>query len=141
MSDESMTTMTMLADQEIDTDKMMLDGVDTSDGPLFSVSEMAMFFFARSSHWVRWLENEGRMSLDGEEIVPIRTKSNARKYDLATVEKIAHALTSNGTIKMPQLRQALRLVRIQAEIHQYLKESTYVRTHTSDPAPEHGAQV
>lgn len=120
-----MTTPTLLADEAIDIDKMMLDGIDTSKGPLFSVSEMAQFFFARSSHWVRWLETEGRLVLDGEPLIPLRTKSNARKYDLAMVEKIAHALASNGTIKVVQLRQALRLVKIQAEMNHFLEE-TYV---------------
>lgn len=117
---------TVLADQDVGIDEMVLEGIDTSPGPLFSVSEMATFFFARSPHWVRWLESEDRMVLDGEPLVPIRTKSNARKYDLALIEKIAHALASNGTIKVPQLRQAIRLVKIQAEIHGYLEE-TYAR--------------
>lgn len=113
-------TVTVLADQNIDTDSMMLEKVDTSKGPLFSVSEMAGFFFARSPYWVRWLESQDRMVLDGEPLEPLRTEAKARKYDLALVEKIAHALASNGTIKASQLRQALRLVKIQAEMHEYL---------------------
>ena len=161
-------TTTLLADQVIGIDKMMLEGIDTSEKPLFSVSEMAMFFFARSSHWVRWLENcdhkepdpennnrlkacgrapaqhtgdeiethreSWRLMLDGELLEPIRTKSNARKYDLALIEKIAHALASNGTITVPQLRRALMLVRIQAEMHEYLTE-TYTRV-SPEPLPE-----
>lgn len=146
---------TVLADPAIDLDKMMLDEIDTSAGPLYSVSEMARFFFARSPHWVRWLETcdykvpdpdrEGRMmacgkrperhsgqeaeehrsswrlTLDGVLLEPIRTQSNARKYDLQLIEKIAHALASNSTIKASQLRQALKLVKIQAEMHEYLE--------------------
>lgn len=111
--------LTMLADKDLDPDHLMLEGVETPE-PLYSVSEMAMFFFARSSHWVRWLENEGRLVLDGEPLTPVRTASNARKYDLALVEKIAHALASNGTITGDRLRQALLLVRIQAEMHRYI---------------------
>lgn len=165
-----MTNATLLADQVIGIDQMVLEGKDTSGGPLFSVSEMAMFFFARSSHWVRWLETcdfkvpdpkrpdrlkacgkrpeqhhdeeaeahkgSWRLCLDGELLEPVRTKSNARKYDLALIEKIAHALASNGTIKVPQLRQALHLVKIQAEMHGYLEE-TYSRpvpAATEEPA-------
>ncbi len=131
--------MTTLVDQDIPVDRMLLGDIDTSGGPLFSVSEMAMFFFARSSHWVRWLETEGRMVLDGKELNPIRTKSNARKYDLALIEKITHALASNGTIKMPQLRQAMKLVKIQAEMNGYLEE-TYARpvpaTTSDEPVSE-----
>ena len=147
---------TTVADQTIGVDKMMLVGVDTSEKPLYSISEMAQFFFARSSHWVRWLEScdfktedpetgkvrtcgrnphlhepeeieehkgSWRLSLDGELLEPIRTKSNARKYDLSLIEKIAHALASNSTIDMPQLRQALRLVQIQAEMFGYIAET------------------
>lgn len=116
----TMTTVTLLADRAIDTDRMMLEKIDTSARPLYSVSEMAQFFFARSSHWVRWLETENRLVLDGKVLTPIRTKSNARKYDLRLIEQIAHALASNGTIKANQLRQALLLVKIQAEMNDYL---------------------
>lgn len=111
----------LLDDFHIDTEEMMLSGVDTSSGPLWTVSEMASFFFARSSHWVRWLETEGRMVLDGHLIRAIRTASNARKYDLTLIEQIAHALASNGSISGEQLRQALLLVKIEAVMHGHLK--------------------
>lgn len=115
-----MTTLTMLADPAIDTNKFMLEGIDTSAGPLYSVSEMAKFFFARSSHWVRWLENNNRLVLDDEPLVPVRTPSNARKYDLALVEKIAHALASNRSIEVGQLRHALTIVKTQAQMFGYI---------------------
>lgn len=125
---KALTALTMLADPKIDPDKMMLEGVDTlgmkSDGtyrgPLYSVSEMAKFFFARSSHWVRWLEHEQKLNLDGQELFALRTKSGARKYDLAMVEKIAHALAANHAIEISQMRQALLLVKIQAQMNGYL---------------------
>lgn len=115
-----MTALTMLADPVLDTDKFMLEGVEPPKKvPLYSVSTMAEVFFARSSHWVRWLENEGQMVLDGEPLVPIRTQSNARKYDLPLIEKIAHALASNGKITAPQLRHALIIIRAQAQMYGY----------------------
>ena len=129
-------TATTVADQTIGIDELILEGIDTSKKPLYSISEMAQFFFARSSHWVRWLETENRLVLDGVPLVPIRTSSNARKYDLAMIEKIAHALASNGTIDVPQLRQALLLVKIQAEMFGYLTE-TYARPHAADPKDDH----
>lgn len=147
-------TLTLLADPALDPNKMLLEGIDTSAGPLYSVSEMAKVFFARSSHWVRWLEtcdypvpdparkgktkpcqlhphqhneklaakhrDRWRLMFEGELLEPIRTASNARKYDLALIEKIVHCLASNGTIKPPQLRQALTIVKMQAEMHDYI---------------------
>lgn len=71
----------------------------------------------REEHQHTW-----KFMLDGELLLPLRTDSNARKYDLALVERIAHALASNGTIKFDQLRQCLRLVKIQAEMHGYLPD-------------------
>lgn len=115
-----MTALTLLADPGIDTSKFMLEGIDTSKKPLYSVSEMAKFFFARSSHWVRWLENDNRLVLDGEPLVPVRTESNARKYDLALIEKIAHALASNDTIEISQLLHALTIVKTQAQMFNYI---------------------
>lgn len=167
MSESETAMTTLVADQTIGIDKMVLDGIDTSAKPLYSVSEMATFFFARSSHWVRWLENcdfkypdpdrpgriktcgrnphqhapeeveehksAWRLTLDGELLEPIRTGSNARKYDLALIEKIAHALASNGTITVARLRQTLTLVRVQAEMYEYLEE-TYARPTAADPS-------
>lgn len=123
------TAMTVLADPALDTEKFMLEGIDTAKEPQYSVSEMAKVFFARSSHWVRWLETDDshgtkpagwRMMLDGERLVPIRTASNARKYDLALIEKIAHALVENESITITQLRHALTIVRTQARMYNYI---------------------
>jgi hypothetical protein len=115
-----MTALTILADPALDTEKFMLEGIDTSAKPLYSVSTMAQVFFARSSHWVRWLEAEGMLVLDGEPLIPVRTDSNARKYDLALIEKIAHALASNKKIEISQLRHALTIVKTQAQMYNYI---------------------
>lgn len=172
-----MTALSLIVDPTLDADGLMLEGIDTTSGPLFSVSETAKFFFDRSSHWIRWLEScnypvkdtektaaarkkarekakakgrpvkkvdpyykacgmnpaqhstglarkhkgHWRMMLDGELLTPIRTGSNARKYDLSVIEKIAHALASHNVIDGNQLRQALTIVRAQAEMHGYLQ--------------------
>lgn len=115
-----MTAVTMLADPGLNMNEFILSGVDTSAKPLYSVSEMAKFFFGRTSHWVRWLEGENKMVLDDEALVPIRTNSNARKYDLAMVEKIAHALAENQAITVNQLRHALTIVKTQAQMYGYI---------------------
>jgi hypothetical protein len=152
-------SLTALAALSLDTDRLMLEGVDTTEHPLFTVSEMASFFFARSAHWVRWLEkchfhsskggqrttctvapidhtpkmraahqHTWRFLYEGELLSAQRTASHSRKYDLALVEKITHALALNGTIDGRQLHQALLLVKVLAEMYGYID--------TSPPEPE-----
>jgi hypothetical protein len=59
------TTETLVVtDAALDPDKFMLDGIDTSKNPHFTVSEVAKVFFARSSHWIRWLETKHAFILD-----------------------------------------------------------------------------
>jgi hypothetical protein len=60
----------IVADSRIDPDKMILDGVDTSAEPHFTVSEAAKFFFARSPHWMRWREQNFFLMLGGDLTCP-----------------------------------------------------------------------
>jgi len=53
-------------DARLDPDRFMLEGIDTSKGPTFKVSQVGEIFFARSSFWVRWLEDEHKLVLDGD---------------------------------------------------------------------------
>jgi hypothetical protein len=46
----------LMADARIDPDKFMFESIDTSEKPVFTVSEAAKFFFARTAHWMRWRE-------------------------------------------------------------------------------------
>lgn len=118
--------MTVMTDMRIDPEQMMLEGVDTSKKPLFTVSEMAKFFFARSNHWVRWLEQTGKMTItdpDGtvREVGTRRSeKMNGRVYTLSDIEEIAHALAANSSISGAQLRHTLLLVKAQAVMNGYL---------------------
>ena len=59
-----------LADKNIDPDKFILEGIDTSAEPRFTVSEVAKFFFARSAHWIRWRERRSYFVLDGDRTCP-----------------------------------------------------------------------
>jgi hypothetical protein len=136
----------VVIDPEIDASAFMLDGIDTSAAPNFTVAEVSKFFFARSAHWVRWLEKEGSLVLDstiadcshtdeadkslfvderctrcgGRAVGLRRTASGARVYDLADVEQIAHALAQNNKISGAQLHLALVLVKTSAKIAGYL---------------------
>lgn len=147
---------TVLTDPRIDPERLMLAGVDTevvdpktgkSRGPVFTVSEMAKFFFDRTNHWVRWLESmpeteedpkkPGKMiAIPDTKGVPFwftdpttgerrkvgqrRNEKAARLYTLSDVEEVAHALAQNGHISGTQLRQTLLLVQVSAEMRGFL---------------------
>lgn len=101
---------------------MLLDGIDTSEGPLFSVTEAAKAFFGRSGHWIRWKEREGDIVLDGKPVARGRSKGarGYRCYTLNDIEQMAHALAQCGAIDGSQLLNALRVVQAMARIYEYL---------------------
>lgn len=55
----------VVTDPQIPAGRLILDGIDIKD-PLFGVSEAAKTFFGRSSHWVRWLEEQHALVYDGD---------------------------------------------------------------------------
>lgn len=87
-------------DARIPIDRYILEGVDTSAGPIMRVGTVAQVFFHRSNQWVR--VHDGR--LDGE-------KGEDRRFTLADVEQFAHSLAKSGTIDGNELRKVLRIVR------------------------------
>lgn len=109
-----------ITDTRLPADHLILEGVDVSREPVFTVSEVARFFFARTAHWVRWRERRGFFVLDGEPVGERDTLPNgklaARSYNLADVEKMAHALASKGAINGAQLANALLLVKTEAKL-------------------------
>jgi len=125
-----MTAATILADPHLDTEHLMLDGIDTDpDGDpknRFTVSDMARTFFNRSNHWIRWIESQGQMfytdpkTRKKREVGQRRNEKQARYYTLADIEEVAHALAQNGRISGTQLRQTLTLVRVSAEMRGFL---------------------
>lgn len=110
----------VVTDARLDQDTFMLEGLDTSEGPHFSVSEVAKFFFARSPHWIRWRETKDDFVLDGRVVGNRRTEEGARYYTLSDVEEMAHALAHHGAINGSQLHLALTLVQAEARLHGYL---------------------
>lgn len=109
----------------IDPDKLMLTGVHPDASPVFTISEMARFFFARSNHWVRWLEQKGKMvAADAEgnprKVGQRRTESGARVYTLGDVEEVAHALAQQRVISGLQLQHTLTIVLAQAQMYELL---------------------
>lgn len=56
----------VVQDPHMDPDRFILEGIDTSAGPHFTVSQVGKVFFARTPHWVRWLEEQHKNVLDGD---------------------------------------------------------------------------
>lgn len=109
----------VITNPRVDPSHFILAGIDTSKEPRFAIGEVAKFFFARSAHWIRWVEREHRLVLDGKPVGVGRTGSGAREYTLTDVEEMAHALASNNTISGAQLSRALALVAMEAELWEY----------------------
>lgn len=114
------TQVVAIRDQRVPHDRFILLDIDTSLSPqgeddpkkvpLFTVGELGKVFFARSAHWVRWLETNGKLVFDGEPVGGRRTKSGARVYTLNDIEVIAHGLKQQGVITVAQLTNALVMV-------------------------------
>lgn len=100
----------LITDSEIDTDRMMLEGLPMDRSPTFSVSEVAKVFFARSDHWMRWRERKGFFEIDGA-AAGTRTEAGARTYTLADAESVLHAAARSGAISGVQLLIGLKIVR------------------------------
>ena len=98
------------------SDRMLFDGVKPTKVvndkivPLFSTGETAKVFFAQTPYWLRWREREGDTVLDGKKVKPKRSDSNIRQFNLADIEKLAHALRQNNALTTEQFIHALRVV-------------------------------
>lgn len=118
--------MTAIVDPRLDSEQMIFEGINTDAGPVYPVSEMARFFFARTNHWIRRLEAHGQMTKieDDGSVVSIGVrraeKTNGRIYTLSDIEEVAHGLAANGSISGTQLRQTLILLKVQGEMYKYL---------------------
>jgi hypothetical protein len=99
--------------------QFILEGIDTSREPHYTVSEVAKFFFARTAHWIRWRESKGFFVLNGEPIATNR-KDKARFYTLEDVEKMAYALAEQKAINGAQMSNVLLLVQTEAKVWGYL---------------------
>jgi hypothetical protein len=100
-------------------DRFLLEGIDTSPGPRFTISEAGKVFFNRSDHWIRWSEKEGHLKLDGVEVGTSRTEVNARVYTLTDIEQMAHALASHHAISGAHLVNVLLVVQAMARLYGY----------------------
>jgi hypothetical protein len=116
----------LFLEEHLDPDHLMFEDIEVGE-PWFSVGEVGKFFFARTPHWVRWREEKGFFTLDGRDVATTRTdldvtgKPGHRRYNLADIEKMAHALAEKGAMSSAQLRRTLRLVEMEARLWDYLE--------------------
>ena len=93
--------------------------------PNFSVNEVAKTFFGLGPDWLRWRYHpsrsdrhpQGYFVLDGKLLEPKRTPHNIRYYTLPDIERMAHALTENGTLDGEQLVAVIQVLRGIARIY------------------------
>jgi hypothetical protein len=106
-----------MVDERVDPDKMLFEGIDTSSGPVYTISEVSKFFLIRGAHWTRCVERDGRFSLDGKPHVPRRTPKGARYYLLEDVEQMVHGLAQNGLLAGGDLGRILVLLKTEAQLY------------------------
>lgn len=93
----------------VDPERLMLEGVDTSGGPTFSIGEVTKML-GQKTHWLRWREKrlatgEGiqvgtrrEIEIEDEGGEPDPHLVGARQYTLSDMEKLAHLLAERGHI-------------------------------------------
>lgn len=116
--------------QIVDADGTVIDEVLPK--PIFTVQEVAKFFFGRSADWMRWRISpdkpptnasadwepkypHGMLVLDGEPLPERRTKANYRYYTLADIERMAHALKQHDAIDGSALANTVSIVKYVAK--------------------------
>lgn len=104
---------------EIDHLRIITAGIEVERPPRFRVGEVAKFFFAKSTHWVRWRERNY-----APEWEPGSTVRGARLYDLADVEVFTRLLLADGAISYRDAESALGCVRAQVDLYR-LRGGTY----------------
>lgn len=111
----------VIVDSRLPTDRLLFEDIDTeTDGPKFTISEVAKLFFARSPHWVRWQERKGNLTLDGNIVGQHRSDAGSRFYTLADVEQMAHALATRKAIGGDQLNNAMLIAQSVARLYHLL---------------------
>lgn len=112
----------VVAAQDIPTNRMIFEDekgerIDMNGSPTFSTKVVAMVFFGKSAHWLRWRSRDGFTVLDGVKVEPSRAASNIREYNLADIERLAHALRANDAITTEQCVNSLRTIAAVARLY------------------------
>jgi hypothetical protein len=79
--------------------------------PIFTTSEVASVFFGRSKLWMWRHLNAGDHKLDGV-LIPIpRTQYGKYQFQLAHVERLAHALFGRGIIDYRRFTNCIIIIK------------------------------
>lgn len=89
--------------------------------PNFSVQETAKVFFGKKGDWLRWRERTGGFTIDGKSVLPRRSEKGNRRYTLADIERMAHALAQNEAIDGWTLTTVIMLIKWQARLHKVIE--------------------
>jgi hypothetical protein len=104
----------------LDPDRLMLDRIDTSGGPLFSVMEACKAFGFQSVHWLRLQETSGYLTYNGKPIEVHRSGHNARQFTLSDMEIVAHGLVQNHRISGEHAVLILKTINLMAKMYGFL---------------------
>lgn len=119
------------------TEEMVAQSTDRKKNvrPIFTITQVASVFFARSSDWIRYIDGLGEdgFYLDGHKLMPARTESAARYYTLADVEKMAHALLNNDRIDPMQFAGTINIVRWIACLYKLIPYSDMISLRQGPP--------
>lgn len=85
--------------------------------PNFSVDEVAKVFFGKGPDWLRWRHGRGDFVLDGVIYEPPRTAAGHRYYTLADIERLATALTQQGSMDAALLQRISIQVKLIAQTY------------------------
>lgn len=107
-------------DQSLWTNPTMVD--EKTFHPTFSPHEVARCFFGRSTSWLRkHMQARHNMSAEFGKVEPLRRDNDYQAWRLYDIERLAYAFHEHGVIRARHLGQVINLVKIQAQMHDYLK--------------------
>lgn len=114
-------------DRDMWTTPEMYD--EDREWPSYSAQQVAQIFFGMTTGWMRkHIMLRHHISMSGEDVVkPPRSKtSNANKWRLYDIEKMAYIFAERDIITPLKLAYVVRMVRLQAQIHGFLSEPELV---------------
>lgn len=111
-------SLVIVSDSAIPRGHLMFEGIETPE-PLFSVAEVAKMF-GRKASWIRWLDNNDGFVLKGEYVGGHRTDAGARRFQLADIERVAHALRQQDLIATDRMLATLAIVKGYGRVWGYL---------------------
>jgi len=101
--------------------RLILEGIDVSRGPIFSISEVTKVFFGWSAQWLRNHDSRGWLVYKGEYVGGVRDDKGQRRFNLAHVEKMVHALAEHNAIGAAHLQAIGVMVYHMPKVDEYVQ--------------------